>query len=209
MSGKWLRVLRAVPGLGLSAWLAGCSSVHIGNIKMPLADAPAPVEHAHVTIDDQRPPEDRKVHMGRTFNCERWYGDDSYVPDKLSHLHQLIAARTTEPLKLVILLFHTVEYCENTQRQLTQTYWRTRRYSPGDGVAREFTEEEMGDRFELRVGGTINGKAFAIVRGFVYRPVAKHGLVELPGTKPEYLAELRKTFEVAADAIVAKAKDGS
>jgi hypothetical protein len=61
----------------------------------------------HITIDDRRPVAERKLHTGGGLSsCQRWYGDDSYVPSKIAYLEHLLAERIPEaPVHLAIASF--------------------------------------------------------------------------------------------------------
>jgi hypothetical protein len=63
-------------------------------VRIPLEASPlAPVDVSRIDIEDVRPAKARTNRSGDFVSCERWYGDATFVPDKVTHLRRLLAAR--------------------------------------------------------------------------------------------------------------------
>jgi hypothetical protein len=100
--------------------VAGCTSIF--SVRIPLGNEPvqSPPAVENIVIHDQRPAFERKVHTGGGLGrCERWYGDDTYVPPKLAYLQPLLADRIPRvaTVSLKLRRFDTIEYCDSTANQ--------------------------------------------------------------------------------------------
>jgi hypothetical protein len=185
--------------------LAGCGT-SIFSLRVPLAEATRGLaaDAPNIVIEDQRPAAELAVHTGGSVlgRCERWYGDDTYVPSKLVYLEQLLAERfPVTTVRVRLQRFDTVEYCDNTAN--TEAV-----FVPGAGGSNEnqvfVTSRDIpgGDSVFVRLVGDINGVPFDASREFDYSDLP-HGFVEMPASNPAYRERLKRAMRAIADEIAA------
>lgn len=185
---------------------AGCGT-SIFSLRVPLAEAAQAMvaDAPNIVIEDQRPAAELAVHTGGSGlgRCERWYGDDTYVPSKLVYLEQLLAERfPVTTVRVRLQRFDTVEYCDNTAN-------REAVFVAGvSGV----TENQVfvsnrdipgGDSVLVRLVGDINGVPFDASREFDYSDL-RYGFAEMPASNPTYRERLKLAMRAIADEIAAK-----
>jgi hypothetical protein len=179
--------------------LGGCQST-IYNLKIPLSEdseLAALADSARVIIDDQRPAKERRTHLGKEiWSCERWFGDDTFLPSKLVYLEKRVAQRTRADMQIHIRLtrFDIVEYCE-----FSATGNSAAAGSAG-AAAPVFIEGAInGDTVVLRLSGQINGAAFDFSRQFDYGTL--YSFPNTPSSSARYRALLRSRLEDAVDEV--------
>ena len=196
--------MRHIALLLLASVLAGCGSIY--TVLIPLGDGQPPLPTAAITIDDQRPAAAREVHTGGGLGrCERWYGDDSYVPAKLDYLRQLLSARAPESASLSLTLrsFDTIEYCDNTAQRAGAAAAAGASGALGSAVYTPSAHIPGGDSVLVRVTGEINGVPFDLSRHFDYEDLPYNTLTALPSANPTYRKRMTRALEEIADELVA------
>lgn len=178
--------------------LAGCTTVY--SVRIPLAEG-APTlstERPNISIEDRRPPETRKVRY-EFPRCERWFGDDTYVPAKLVYLKQLLAARVPQDTAITMRLdtFDTVEYCNNSAHKAGAGAVAG---ATGGTVFIPVKDDPNADHAFLRLAGEINGLPFDVSRR-VETADLKPGF----WTNPTYHQRLRHAVGEMVDEIAGKA----
>ncbi len=191
------------PSILLAAlYVAGCAHSPY-NLRIPLTEDRAAVfnDAANVVITDTRPPRERKTHLGKDIHgCERWFGDETFQPNKLVCLDSLIAERVSKKASIHIRLdrFETVEYCQSAGN------------SGGAAAARNAGSKGMpafeagaivGDTVRLRLAGAINDVPFDVSRTFDYGYL-EYTFPSTPSSNYTYRALLRDRLEQMADEIV-------
>ena len=189
--------------LVLAICAAGCSHTPY-NLRIALTEDPAAVfnDAANVVIADARPPKERKTHLGKdVMSCERWFGDDTFKPNKLVYLEALIAERIPAKTAVHIRLerFDTVEYCQSTGHSGSAAA----RNSGAAGLPAFEAGAVTGDSVRLRLAGTINGVPFDVSRTFDYGYL-DYTFPETASSNYIYRALLRDRLEQMADEIVPK-----
>jgi hypothetical protein len=206
----WMRVFLLLLG---GSSVAGCTSIF--SVRIPLGDelvqsASAP---AHIVIDDRRPASERKVHTGGGLSrCERWYGDDTYVPSKLAYLQQLLANRVPQVTTVTLNLrrFDTIEYCDNTaNRGAAAAAAGAGGAATGTAVYIPPQDVPGGDSVLVRLAGEINGVSFDLSRRFDYSDLPYNSLSEMPGDNPSYRARMTSAMEQIADELAVLAATGT
>ncbi|HET9474915.1 MAG TPA: phosphatase PAP2 family protein [Steroidobacteraceae bacterium] len=177
--------------------LTGCAN-SIYNLKIPLTEVPdaAIADSPRVSIEDARPPKERRTHLGKEIHsCERWFGDDTFVPPKLVYLEKRIAERTRAEMQVHIRLtrFDIVEYCE---------YTPTRPGAASESVPVVTPAPTIGDTVVLRLAGEVNGMPFDATRQFDYGTL--YSFPDSPSSSPAYRALLHSRLELLLDEIVNK-----
>jgi hypothetical protein len=169
---------------GLGALAVGCQST-IYNLRIPVgagAAGKAGDPDPRVVIEDVRPEKERRPHLGKEIrSCERWFGDQTIEPPKLSLLAAQVAewTRADMPIRIVLRRFEIVEYCEFTS------------VGAGTGAAQSsFTPAPAnGDTVVIRLSGTVNGIPFDLESRFDYG--AMYRFPNLPSSSPQYREQLR------------------
>jgi hypothetical protein len=180
--------------------LAGCQTT-IYSLKIPLSEGSevAVLEDSpRVIIDDQRPATERKTHLGKEiWSCERWFGDETFLPSKLVYLDQRIAERSRADMQIHIRLtrFDIIEFCEFSATGNSATARSAGRAAPVfiDGAVN-------GDTVVLHLSGEINGVPFDSSRQFDYGTL--YSFPNTPSSSASYRALLRSRLEEAIDEIV-------
>ena len=188
---------------------AGCGT-SIFSVRVPLGQgAPAVAADApNIVIEDQRPVAELEAHTGVSGlgRCERWYGDDTYVPSKLAYLEQLLAERFPDTTVRVRLhRFDTVEYCDNTANKAAVSAAAGASGATGNQVFVSTRDIPGGDSVLLRLVGDINGVPFDVSRDFDYADLP-YGFTELPASNPAYRERLKLAMRAIADEIAAKGR---
>jgi hypothetical protein len=185
--------------------LEGCTSIF--TVRVPLGDgAPQGTSSTLVSIDDRRPAAAREVHTGGGLGrCERWYGDDTYVPTKIEYLRQLLNARVPPdvPLNLRLQRFDTVEFCDNTAHRAGAAAAMGASGASGHPVYIPATRIPGGDSVLIRLEGEINGVPFDLSRRFDYEDVPYNALSELPASNPAYRQRMTNALDEIADELAA------
>jgi len=189
------------------------SGFGVFGVRATLEEDPsaAAVDPANVIIEDRRNPQLAKtrvrprdeVEEAEKSKCTRWYGDATFAPTKVRYLEQLLAVRIPPEAILQIQLerLDTVEHCDETSAR-TVAAGQTAALA-GIGVyGARITPKEVpgGDNFVIRVRGTANGKAFEVIRAFVYNDIPVSS-VDFPPENAEFRERLRLAFAAAADEI--------
>lgn len=197
--------MRASLLLVASSLLAGCTSIF--TVRVPLGDgAPQGTFSPLIVIDDQRPAAAREVHTGGGLGrCERWYGDDTYVPPKIEYLRQLLNARAPPdaPINLRLQRFDTVEFCDNTARRAGAAAAMGASGALGHPVYTPAQGIPGGDSVLIRLQGEINGVPFDLSRRFDYEDLPYNALSEMPASNPAYRPRMTKAMNEIADEIAA------
>ena len=160
----------------------------------------------HITIDDRRPVAERKLHTGGGLSsCQRWYGDDSYVPSKIAYLEHLLAERIPEaPVHLQLQRFDTVEFCDNTANRAGAAA-----AAGASGVYIPSKDVPGGDSVLVRLAGDINGESFDVSRRFDYSDLKYNELTQMPADNATYRERMKRAVVEIVEEIVAKLpKDG-
>jgi hypothetical protein len=179
-----------------------CAHTHY-NLRIALAEGPAAIfpDAAHVVIEDVRPQRERTTHLGKEiWSCERWFGDDTFLPDKLAYLDTLIAERVSPktPVHIRLERFETVEYCQTTG---TSSGSSAARNAGSKGVPSFEAGATTGDRVRLRLAGAINSVPFDVSGTFDYG-FLEYTFPETPSSNYTYRALLRDRLDQMADEIV-------
>jgi hypothetical protein len=181
---------------------AGCSTGIFG-VHMPFEEGPQWVAKTapHITIDDRRPAAERKLHTGGGLSsCQRWYGDDSYVPAKIAYLEQLLAERIPQtPVQIQLQRFDTVEFCDNTANRAAAgaAAGATGVYIPSKDV-------RGGNSVLVRLAGDINGESFDVSRRFDYSDLKYNELTQMPADNATYRERMKQAVVAIVDEIIAK-----
>ena len=188
-----------------SMLLAGCTSIF--TVRIPLGNGTPPLrtDSAVIAIDDQRPASARVVHTGGGLDrCERWYGDDSYVPPKIEYLHQLLAERAPADATVEVRLqrFDTIEFCDNTANRAGAAAATGALSASGDHIYLPAQSISGGDSVLVRLAGEINGVPFDLSRRFDYEDLPYKTLTELPAANPKYRARMTNAVNEIADELV-------
>jgi hypothetical protein len=185
---------------------AGCGTT-IFSVRVPLAEGPqtvATTDAPNIIIEDRRPASELKVHTGGGLaRCERWYGDDTYVPPKLVYLEQLLAERLPDTaVRVQLQRFDTVEYCDNTANKGAAAAVAGATGALGTPVFIPARDIPGGDSVLVRVVGDVNGVPFDVSRRFDYSDLP-YGFNEMPSANPGYRERLRRAMLEIADEIAA------
>jgi hypothetical protein len=197
-------MIRSPSTLVLLATLCVVSCAHtLYNLRIPLTEVRGAVfnDAANVVITDTRPPRERTTHLGKNIHgCERWFGDDTFHPNKLVYLDSLIAERLSRKTEVHIRLarFDTVEYCQSSG---TSDGAAAARNSGARGLPAFEEGAVVGDSVHLRLAGTINDVAFDVSRTFDYG-FLEYTFPETPSSNYIYRALLRDRLDQMADEIV-------
>jgi hypothetical protein len=180
------------------AALAGCATAY--TVKIPLAETSTVADTSRVTLDDQRTDKPDKVKLSNGLvSCQRSYPDSTFQPSKVEFLHRRLAAHVTEGMKLNVTLtkLDTIEFCDDSSARASAAAvgGATGVFIPSAGVPN-------GDRFELRVAGTADGRPFEVTRAAGYSDLR---VLAMPGSIPEYQQRVAAVFDAAAAEIVATA----
>jgi len=188
----------------IAAALGGCGTT-IDSLRVPLHEGPRPLmtDTSHIDIADLRPEAERQTHTGKTFSCQRWYGDDTFVPSKLEYLKHLLAARLPRGdwLHLRIQRFDIIEHCEDTAAKSGAAGATGASYASGNPTVYVAKGIPGGDRVVVHiVGNSPGGGSFDVSRTFDYSDL-RWKFTELPAANAEYRARLRKALAEIADEI--------
>jgi hypothetical protein len=200
-------LLRIAAAITSTVALTACGP-SIFSLRVPLEEPGAHelVSAGSVSIDDQRPAAERKVHTGAgLFRCERWYGDETYVPSKVEYLRRLLQARTPAGGTLHVRLdrLDTIEYCENTANRAGAAAAAGAGAAAGGGAVYVQKDVPGGDSVLIRAAGEANGKPFEVSRGFDYSTLTVP-FPQMPAYNPTYVALLRRAFDEIADEIASQ-----
>jgi hypothetical protein len=180
----------------------------IFSVRVPLAEGAQAVaaDASNIVIEDQRPVAELKVHTGGSGlrRCERWYGDDTYVPSKLVYLEQLLAERFPDAtVRVRLQRFDTVEYCDNTANKAAASAVAGASAAIGNQIFVSHRDIPGGDSVLVRLVGDINGVPFDVSRDFDYSDLP-YGLTEMPASNPTYRERLKFAMRAIAVEICAK-----
>lgn len=199
-------MMQELPVLLTSILLAGCTSIF--TVRIPLGNGTPPLRTASpvIAIDDQRPASARAVHTGGGLGrCERWYGDDSYVPPKIEYLRQLLAERAPADAAIEMRLqrFDTIEFCDNTANRAGAAAATGASAALGDPVYLPAQQIPGGDSVLVRLSGEINGATFDLSRRFDYEDLPYNVMTEMPAANPGYRERMTNAVSEIADELVA------
>ena len=188
----------------IAAALGGCGTT-INSLRVPLHEGSRPLmtDASHITIADLRPEAERQTHTGQAFSCQRWYGDDTFVPSKLEYLKHLLAVRLPhgDSLYLRIQRFDIIEHCEDTAAKAGAAGATGASYASGYPTVFVSKGVPGGDRVIVHIVGDIPGRgSFDVSRAFDYSDL-RWKFTELPAANEEYRARLRKALGEIADEI--------
>lgn len=191
-----LALLLTSGGFGLAACETSSHPLKISLVEDPTI---AVDDSPRIVIDDARPHRERLPHRGKDISrCERWFGDEMFLPSKLIYLDQRVAERTPNSVKVHLRLtrFDVVEYCEHAAGgNSTSAAMNANKSLPG------FTPQPVvGDTVVLRLAGDINGVPFDVSRQFDYGTLYRSP--RKPASYPAYQALLRSRLEQIIDKIV-------
>lgn len=185
--------------------IGGCQST-VRRLKISLFDEFAdavPAQLARVSIEDMRPASERRPHRGKDImSCERWFGDDTFVPSRIAYLRKRVADRTRADMAVHIRLerFDVVEYCEFSKPGDATGAATSQAGSTGFKTAAMY-----GDTVILRLAGDVNGVPFDQSSTFDYG--AMYHFPNAPSTSPDYLRQLRGRIDLLIDGVVNKVWD--
>jgi hypothetical protein len=192
------RIARLLMTCAASSMLTACGP-SIYSLRVPLKDtATLTTAGGSVTIEDQRPESERKVHTGGgLMSCRRHYGDETYVPAKVDYLRQLLQARVPAGKTLHVKLdrLDTIEYCDNTANRGAA--------AAAAGTGAPYippTDIPGGDSVLIHASGAIDGKPFDVKRGFDYSSLPVP-FPQMPAYNPEYVVRFKRAFDEIADEI--------
>jgi len=196
--GKKKSVMWKVVCVLSAATLAGCTTVY--SVRIPLSDGASAVatDRPNISIEDRRPPETRKVRY-EFPRCERWFGDETYVPAKLVYLKQLLAARVPPDSAITVRLdtFDTVEYCANSAHKAGAGAVAG---ATGGTVFVPVQDDPNADHALVHLAGEVNG-----VRFDTSRRVETADLKPGFWTNPTYHERLRRAMTEIVDEIANRA----
>jgi len=189
----------------IAAALGGCGTT-IHSLRVPLHEGPRPLmtDVSHITIGDLRPEAERQTHTGKVFSCQRWYGDDTFIPSKLEYLRHLLAARLPRGDSLLVRIqrFDIIEHCEDTAAKAGAAGATGASYASGYPTVYASQGIPGGDSVVVHVVGQMpGGGSFDVSRTFDYSDL-KWKFTELPAANAEYRARLRKALAEIADEIL-------
>jgi len=183
---------------------SGCGTT-IYTLRVPLHEGPPPLmtDTPGIEIVDLRPEAERRTHTGKAFSCQRWYGDDTFLPSKLDYLKHLLTSRLpqSETWHVRVERFDVVEHCEDTADRAGAAAATGASYGAGNPTVYVATGVPGGDSVVVRVVGGVAGRSFDITRRFDYSDL-KWKFLELPAASAEYRDRLRKALGEIADEIV-------
>jgi len=189
--------------IALIAALSGCGTT-INTLRVPLHEGPPPMtDTSRIAIRDLRPAAERETHTGKVFSCQRWYGDETFMPSKLEYLKQLLAARLPpgQSLQVSVERFDIIEFCEDTASRAGAAAATGASYGAGNPTVYVSPGVPGGDSVLVRVAGGVGSAVpFDISRRFDYSDLTWKFL-ELPAANSEYRARLRKALGEIADEI--------
>jgi hypothetical protein len=173
--------------------VASCES-SLKNLRIPLLEDPQAVivDSPRVTIEDARPHSEQRPHRGRHISsCERWFGDDTFIPSKLEYLDHRAAERTPKGVQVRIRLTHfdTVEYCESSSTGNSTT--------AGPSAPSFTAAPVVGDTVVLRLAGEVNGVPFDVSSRFDYGTL--YWSPHVPSSYPTYRKLLRDRLDEVID----------
>jgi len=188
----------------IAAALGGCGTT-IDSLRVPLQEGPQPLitDASHITIGDLRPEAERQTHTGKAFSCQRWYGDDTFIPSKLEYLKHLLAARLPhgESLRVRVQRFDIIEHCEDTAAKAGAAGATGASHASGNPTVFVSPGIPGGDSVVIHIVGDIpGGGSFDVSRTFDYSDL-QWKFTELPAANAEYRARLRKALGEIADEI--------
>ena len=184
-----------------TSMLAACGP-SIYSLRVPLNDtATLATGGSSVTIDDQRPESERKVHTGGgLLRCMRYYGDETYVPAKVDYLRQLLQARVPAGKTLHVKLdrLDTIEYCDNTANRGAAAA------AAGTGAPYIVPNDiPGGDSVLIQVSGEVDGKPFDVKRAFDYSALPVP-FPQMPAYNIGYVVLFKRAFDEIADEIASR-----
>lgn len=198
-----MRISRATYAVSVAALAlcAGGCGVPFGHVRIPLEESPLKtVDVSRITVEDLRAPEAIGNRSGDFVSCERWYGDAIFVPDKLTYLKRMLAARLPAGAEAHIKLtaFDTIENCapadtaavSNSVGAVTGMY-----LDPAGGP--------LSGRMQVQLEGEINGKPFKAIRWFSHSDLDRR--TTALDRNPMYHERLRAVLDRCADQVVAVA----
>lgn len=190
----------------IAAALDGCGTT-MNKVRVPLNEGPQllTADTSGIDISDLRPEAERETHTGKAFSCQRWYGDDTFIPSKLEYLKHLLAARLSpgETLRVDVERFDIIEYCEDTAAKAGAAAATGASYGAGNPTVYVSRGVPGGDSVLVRVVGRLGADPFDISRRFDYSDL-RWKFMEMPAANAEYRARLRKALGEIADDIRAK-----
>lgn len=204
-----VRVLHSLILMLTISLQTGCGT-SIFSLRVPLAEGARTIaaDAPNIVIEDQRPAAELEVHTGGSGlrRCERWYGDDTYVPSKLVYLEQLLAERFPDTtVRVRLQRFDTVEYCDNTANRAGVSAVAGASAATGNRVFVSSRDIPGGDSVLVRLVGDINGVPFDVSRDFEYSDLP-YGFTEMPASNPVYRERLKLAISAIADEIAARSR---
>jgi hypothetical protein len=181
--------------------LAGCTTAY--SVKIPLVERSAPAEISRVVLLDERAEKPDRVKLGNgLISCQRWYPDSTFQPSKVQFLHSRLAAHLPEGRSATVTLtkLDTVEFCDDSSSRASAAAVAGATGALGMPVIIPSAGVPNGDRFELRVAGSIDNTPFELVRFAGYSDL---NVLTMPGTNPAYQQRVAEVFDAAAAEIVA------
>jgi hypothetical protein len=186
-----------------AAALGGCGTT-MNTVRVPLHEGSQPLtaDTSGIHISDLRPEAERKTHGGKTFSCQRWYGDDTFIPTKLEYLKHLLAAQLPpgETLRVDVERFDIIEYCEDTAAKAGAAAATGASYGSGHPTVYVSNGVPGGDSVLVRVAGRFGADPFDTSRRFDYSDL-RWKFMEMPSANAEYRDRLRKALGEIADEI--------
>jgi hypothetical protein len=199
-----VRPMRPLFMLSVVVVLAGCGTT-IGTLRVPLHEGPRPLmtDTSGIEIRDLRPEAERVTHTGKAFSCQRWYGDDTFMPAKLEYLKHLLAARLPRggTMSVRVEHFDIVEHCEDTANKAGAAAATGASYGAGNPTVQAASGVPGGDRVEVRFRGSVGRYSFEVIRTFDYSDL-RWKFTELPAANAEYRERLRRALGEVADELV-------
>jgi hypothetical protein len=190
----------------LFAVALGACGTTIHTLRVPLHESPPPLPTSADGVDftDLRPQAERVTHTGKAFSCQRWYGDETFMPGKLEYLEHLLAARLApgEKLQVTVDRLDIIESCEDTASRAGAAAATGASYGAGNPIVYVASGVPGGDSVQVRVVGRFeDNHTFDFSRRFDYSDLTWK-FTQLPAENPEYRNRLRKALDEIADQIV-------
>lgn len=136
------------------------------------------------------------------MSCEHWFGDDTFIPSRITYLRTRVAARTRADMQIRIRIerFDVVEYCEFVSGGNA-----TGAAQATSGMISSRPAPAIGDTVMMRLAGDVDGVPFDESSRFDYGTM--YSFPDAPSSSPAYLAQMRARIDLLIDVIANKVWD--
>jgi hypothetical protein len=206
--------LRVLASMAATCLLEGCMPVY--SVRVPLMEGTesASTGATDIVVEDKRPASERKAHLSvGMWSCERWYGDETFVPGKIEYLKKLLGERLQQgkAVRLTLQRFDTMENCQNTEERHATGLAAAAAATGGIVVSRGAAKpapRARGAGYDhptmlVRLAGDVNGVAFDVSREVSYADI---DFDSVPTTDPVYVERIRKVMGEIADEVAARVR---